>query len=690
MKRLLPLLLIPLAAAIAFWFALDYASREAKSPAVVESFPVGRTPVDLAFDGRHLWVVNLGSDSLTRLTPDGLFAGEFPAGTLPQAITFDGHHLWVATSLGEAIKISREGEILLQVQLDGILTSIVSDGQSLWVADTIDGLITKIHPEGKIEGSFNIGVKPVDLLFDGNHLWVANVGNDTLLKLDENGQVLLTVHAEQPGALAFDGQSLWATNTGFPFVPGSTVTRFDTNGQQLGVFLTSSNPTAILHADGAIWVASALSDFNYGAVITKLSTTGRNLGAYHVASHPQALAHDGESLWTIDRASESARKFSASSLPHVPPTDPRPLPVARDPGYPRALSISGIDPNHDLQPWLTDFSIHSVPYSEITPGGPDRNEIPPLYFPDFVTPEEADPWLLPTEPVLFLDLNGDARAYPLRLLLWHEIVNDVVAGIPVAATYCPLCNSAVVLKRTLEGTVYDFGTTGYLRHFDLIMWDTQTESWWQQFTGEAIVGVLTGKRLEFIPTTIVPWQQFKDAHPQGKVMSRETGHGRPYGQSAYPAIDRIDERSPTREGPGDVILPVMERVVGVTVDDFSVAFDYPTLAGEPVVNHTIGETPVVVFYEPDTLSPFQDLSEGSNGRSVGATGVFSPNVKGRNLTFKFTNAEIIDVETGTRWNLLGHATDGPLAGQRLQPLLHGDYFWFAWLTFNPTTHLYTP
>ena len=690
MKRLLPLLLIPLAAATALWFALDQASQDANSPAVVQSYPVGPFPVDLAFDGRHIWVVNLGSDSLTKLAPDGHTVGEFSAGTLPQAITYDGQHLWVSTSHGEIIKLSREGKILLQVQLDGILTSIVSDGNSIWVADTIDGLVTKLHPEGRVEGSFDIGVKPVDLLFDGNHLWVANVGNDTLLKLDQNGQVILTVHAEQPGALAFDGKSLWATNTGFPFVPGSTVTKFDTDGRQLGVFLTGSNPTAIIHAGGAIWVASALSDFNSGATITKLSTTGRNLGAFRVAPQPQALVYDGENLWTIDRASESARKFSPRSLPHVLPPEPRPLPVPRDPGYPRALSNSGINPHHAFQPWLTDFSIHSVPYSEIAPGGPDRNEIPPLYFPHFVTPQEADPWLLPQEPVLLIDVNGDSRAYPLRLLVWHEIVNDVVAGIPVVVTYCPLCNSAVVLKRTLEDTVYDFGTTGYLRHFDLIMWDSQTESWWQQFTGEAIVGVLTGKRLEFIPTAIIPWQQFRDAHPQGKVMSRDTGHGRPYGMGAYPEIDRIDERSPTREGPDGVTLPAMQRVVGVTVDDLSIAFDYPTLARNRVINHTIGETPVVVFYEPETLSPFQDLSEDSVARSVGASGVFSPYVEGQKLTFHHTNDEIIDAETGTSWNLLGHAVNGPLAAQRLQPLLHGDYFWFAWLAFNPTTQTYTP
>ncbi len=691
MKHLIHIPLFSLAVALLLSLVTSCAAHDPITTDAIESFPVGHTPRDLAFDGRNLWVVNLGSDSVTKLSLDGLRVGEFPAGTLPQALTFDGRHVWVATSFGEVIKLSRDGRVLLNVQVGGILTSIVFDGRYIWVAGATNGLIAKIHPAGRIEGIYDVGVKPVDLLYDGHYIWVANEGNDTLVKLGSNGRVLLTAHVEQPGALAFDGKNIWATNTGFPYVPGSTVTKLDTNGRHLGVYRTGHKPTAILYADGAIWVANALSHLNVtGTNITKLSTDGFNLGFFDAGHEPQALLHDGSNIWTVDRVTNTVSRMNARTAPHVPPPNPRPLPVERDPGYPRALSQSGIDPNHDIQPWLTDFTLHSVPYDEIAPGGPDRDEIPPLHNPDFETVVQADTWLMDTEPVLYLRLYDDARAYPLRLLLWHEIVNDVVAGVPVAVTYCPLCNSAVVLNRTLDGTVYDFGTTGYLRHFDLIMWDRQTESWWQQFTGEAIVGVLTGKRLDFIPTAIVPWKDFKKAHPHGKVLSLETGHGRPYGQGLYPEIDRIHERSPVREGPGGVSLPAMERVVGVTAGDLSTAFDYQTLAHERVVNHTIGETDLVVFYEPETLSPFQDLTEDSIRRSVGASGVFSPHVEGRRLTFRFIDDEIVDLETGSTWNLLGHAIDGPLAGQRLQPILHGDYFWFAWLAFNPTTQTYAP
>ena len=691
MNHLIHISLLGLTAALALFLASACAPQDPPPPAAVESFPVGRFPRDLAFDGRHLWVVNLGSESVTKLSRDGQTVGDFPAGTLPQALTFDGRYVWVATSLGEVVKLSRDGKVLLNVEVGGILTSIVSDGRYLWVADTMGGAISRLHLSGRIEGVFEVGVKPVDLLHDGDHLWVANVGDDTVLKLDANGRVLLTVHVEQPGALAFDGKDIWATNTGFPSIPGSTVTRLDVNGRMLGVYQTGSDPRAIIYADEIIWVANSLNDFSVtGATLTKLSLDGRNLGSFRVGSQPEALLHDGSGLWIIDRVTNAVSKMNARATPHVPPPETRPLPVERDPGYPRGLGAAGINPFHPLHPWLTDFSLHSVPYDEIAPGGPARDEITPLDNPAFATTSEAGDWLLDAEPVLFFRLYGDARAYPLRVLIWHEIVNDVVAEVPVAVTYCPLCNSAVVLKRTLEGTVYDFGTTGYLRHFDLIMWDRQTESWWQQFTGEAIIGELTGKRLEFLPASIIPWKEFRDAHPNGQVLSQARGYGRPYGKGLYPEIDLIGERSPTQEGPGGVSLPVMERIVGVTIDDLSIAFDYQTLARKRVVNHTIGETDLVVFYEPETLSPFQDLSEDSNGRSVGATGVFSPHADGRKLTFKFTGVGIVDEETGTRWNLLGHAVEGPLTGQRLTPRIYGDYFWFAWLAFNPATQTYTP
>jgi hypothetical protein len=153
--------------------------------------------------------------------------------------------------------------------------------------------------------------------------------------------------------------------------------------------------------------------------------------------------------------------------------------------------------------WKTDFSKHSVPLSEIIPGGPPRDGIPPIDRPVFETVAQADAWLKPQEPLIHFAVGNDVRAYPLQILIWHEIVNDEVGGIPVMVTFCPLCNTAIAFDRRVAGRVLDFGTTGNLRHSDLIMWDRQTESWWQQMTGEAIVGELTGMRLTLLPATIV-------------------------------------------------------------------------------------------------------------------------------------------------------------------------------------------
>ncbi|MGH2403427.1 MAG: DUF3179 domain-containing (seleno)protein, partial [bacterium] len=181
--------------------------------------------------------------------------------------------------------------------------------------------------------------------------------------------------------------------------------------------------------------------------------------------------------------------------------------------------------------WKTDFTKHSVPLSQITSGGPPKDGIPAIDKPVFETVADAGKWLKAKEPVIFFESNGDVRAYPLQILIWHEIVNDTVGGQPVTVTFCPLCNTAIAFDRRLDGRVLDFGTTGMLRFSDLVMYDRQTESWWQQITGEAIVGVLTGKQLKFLPAQIVAWETFARTFPAGKVLSRNTGHVRPYGQN---------------------------------------------------------------------------------------------------------------------------------------------------------------
>ena len=184
----------------------------------------------------------------------------------------------------------------------------------------------------------------------------------------------------------------------------------------------------------------------------------------------------------------------------------------------------------------TDFSKSKVSWSEILSGGPPRDGIPPIDDPQFRPVAESGN-LADREPVIGLEINGDARAYPLQVLIWHEIVNDTVGGRPVTVTYCPLCNAAIVFDRRVAGKTLDFGTSGLLRNSDLIMYDRQTMSWWQQFTGEAIVGEMLGQSLAILPARLESFADFRTVHPNGKVLHPKNPAARPYGRNPYTSYD---------------------------------------------------------------------------------------------------------------------------------------------------------
>ena len=376
---------------------------------------------------------------------------------------------------------------------------------------------------------------------------------------------------------------------------------------------------------------------------------------------------------------------AGSEVPaHAPSEAPKVEgPIALDPDFERALSRAGIS----QRGWKTDFSLHTVPYEDILSGGPPRDGIPPKDNPQFTTTEDASRWLGDQEPVIIFGLNGDVRAYPLQILTWHEIVNDMVGGVPVAVTFCPLCNATLVFDRTLDGVVYDFGTSGKLRNSDLIMWDRQTESWWQQFTGEGIVGELAGKKLTSLPSQVISWEDFKAANPQGKVLSRQTGFARSYGQNPYAGYDRADNPPFLYDGDLDGRLLPKERVVFVTVGEETVAFPFSIVEVERAVNYTVNGKDLVVFFDSGTLSALDSRSI-ARSRDVGATGVFDPNLDGRTLTFRIDGEVIVDNETRSVWSILGKAIEGPLTGKELAAVVHDNNFWFAVAAFKPDTKIY--
>jgi Protein of unknown function (DUF3179) len=358
-----------------------------------------------------------------------------------------------------------------------------------------------------------------------------------------------------------------------------------------------------------------------------------------------------------------------------------------------ALALGALTPPYAVaqgsREWRTDFVHHTVPLEEIVSGGPPKDGIPALDHPQFISIAAADAWLSPREPVVAVVEGDQAKAYPLQILIWHEIVNDVVAGRPVSVTYCPLCNTALAFDRRLDGKVLDFGTTGRLRFSDLVMYDRQTESWWQQATGEGIVGALAGRTLEPLPAPLVSWRTFKGTYPDGLVLSRRTGFDRPYGENPYARYDDPHGSPITSffRGRRDDRLPAMERVVAVSLGGDDVAYSFTAVRHRPAINDQVGRVPIVVFWAPGTSSALDD-PRIARGRDVGSTGVFDRRLEGRVLEFEpAAPGRFRERVTGSEFDLLGRGIAGPLKGTRLRPVPHGNRFWFAWGVFKPRTRI---
>ena len=261
----------------------------------------------------------------------------------------------------------------------------------------------------------------------------------------------------------------------------------------------------------------------------------------------------------------------------------------------------------DPWPWTTDTSRRTVDLLEFSILL-ERDAILPIEQPSFVAAQRSQSQCPDPEPALVLNLHGDARAYPLRILHWHEIVNDRVGGEPVAITWCPLCHSAVVFDRSVQNIewpegenprapksgsvspeakrVLDFGTSGMLRHSDLVLWDRQSESWWQQFTGEALVGHFAGARLAVFPSELMSCRQFRTQHPQGRMLSAPYPKAYDYGRNPY--VDYEGSFPFALEGEPDPRLPPTARVLGLCIEGHCRAYPWSLLEREGVVGDELG------------------------------------------------------------------------------------------------------
>lgn len=337
--------------------------------------------------------------------------------------------------------------------------------------------------------------------------------------------------------------------------------------------------------------------------------------------------------------------------------------ISNDTGF-RALAINLSTSNQEK---------HTVPPDQIVSGGPPPDGIPSIDSPKFVSVADADKFLKDSDFVVGLNINGDIRAYPLQILVWHEIVNDNVGGKPIAVTYCPLCFTNQVFSRTINGTVVEFGTSGKLYNSNLVMYDRSSKSLWSQALAEGIVGKYAGTKLERIPFDVGYWKEWKQLYPNTKVLSKDTGSTRPYGADPYGDYYTSPE----------VLFPISNRdgrlglkeiVVGLENAGTYKAYAIQNIQDKKIINDQINNKSIALF----SLYPFM-------------VRVFDPVVSGHALTFQYDpkNNTIIDEQTGSSWNFEGISTDGSFEGTQLTGLPFDEGFWFEWVAFHPKTELYS-
>jgi len=317
----------------------------------------------------------------------------------------------------------------------------------------------------------------------------------------------------------------------------------------------------------------------------------------------------------------------------------------------------------------------AVPLDQATPELVERliDAIPPIHAPKYEPAAAAD-WLDDEDMIIGYATGEQAWAYPIRILNFHEIVNENLGGEPVLISYCPLCFSGIVYSRRLGDQVLTFGNTSALYESDMVMLDYETGSYWWQVPGQAIVGPLTGEQLEILPSTVTTWRGWRELHPDTQVLSRDTGFERNYDRDPFASYAEIIDGGrfafPVSEAARDPRLSPAAIVLALKVEGTAVA--YPLEASAPSVIHDeVGGIPVAIFLDP--------------GSRTGAA--FHPVAAGELLHFDWTEAGPIDENTGSLWDLAGRAIDGPLSGEQLKPLPTKTSFWFAIVAAEPNIEI---
>ena len=312
---------------------------------------------------------------------------------------------------------------------------------------------------------------------------------------------------------------------------------------------------------------------------------------------------------------------------------------------------------------------HNIPLDKIKGGGPPKDGIPSIDNPVFANVPDSQ-FMSDSDTVIGLEINGETKAYPIFILVWHEIINDKVGGIPVAVTYCPLCYTNQVFERLIDGQEVEFGTSGKLYNSNLLMYDRLTESYWSQALGIAVKGELTGYELNLIPFDVITWGDWKKLHPDTVVLTTDTGYIRSYATDPYgnyytePRIMFPVEHSDDRMHPKEIII-------GFNQDHIYKAYKQNDIELNIIINDSIGETPVML------ISLYSENSRA-----------FERTINELVLNFEYVDGKILDLQTNSEWNYDGLSISGEYRGVQLKRMPIEPGFWFEWFAFHPQTLVY--
>ena len=312
---------------------------------------------------------------------------------------------------------------------------------------------------------------------------------------------------------------------------------------------------------------------------------------------------------------------------------------------------------------------HLIPLDKIKSGGPPKDGIPSIDNPVFVDISDSN-FMSDSDIVIGLNVNGETKAYPLFILVWHEIVNDKVGSTPVSVTYCPLCYTSQVFERIINDQQVEFGTSGKLYNSNLLMYDRLSESYWSQALGLAVKGELSGYQLNLIPFDLITWGDWKELYLDTLVLTPDTGYSRSYATDPYgnyytePRIMFPVEHSDDRLSP-------KELVIGFHQNDIYKAYKQSDIESNVVINDLVDETPVML------VSLFSQNSR-----------IFERIIDDKILDFVYSDGKIFDSQTNSEWNYDGLAISGEYNGKQLNRMTIEPGFWFEWVAFHPNTLIF--